>query len=108
MDREGIKKHKAVFDAWLDGAKIEVRYPGNVWIPAGGTGNTSEFSYGLEYRVKPEPKTREVWVNVYSGFDEIYRNPKTAHANITGGCIACAVPVTITFTPGEGLDGGDS
>ncbi len=105
MDREGIKKHRAVFDAWLDGAKIQCRSEGgDFWWP---TDDPPAWDYDTEYRVKPEPETREMWANVYP--ENIVLSRTQTYANTVAGThrIAC-IPVTITFAPGEGLDGGDS
>ncbi|KKN77922.1 hypothetical protein LCGC14_0354870 [marine sediment metagenome] len=104
MDREGIKKHRAVFDAWLDGAEVETKYSSqHAWHYTG----QPDFVKHTEYRVKPVPETREVWVNVYPHrhSDQAYVTRNGANLGALEDRIAC-VPVTITFTPGEGLDHG--
>lgn len=53
MDRKGIKKHKEVFDAWLNGAEVEYKDLGGEWR----TVKEPQFSSIVKYRVKPEACT---------------------------------------------------
>lgn len=48
MNREGIKKHKELFDAWLDGATVQRRCNGKFWDD-----NDPTFRPEHEYRIKP-------------------------------------------------------
>jgi len=105
MNREGIKKHKVVFDAWLDGAEVEYSFaPGtDKWRSV--VGEPLWHSY-LEYRIKPTPKTITRWTNVYPSPTRamaLYLNKREATISSCKDRIAC-VPVTITYTEGEGLE----
>ncbi len=104
MNREGIKKHRVVFDAWLDGAEVEYQGSDGRWHLSHAGPN---WCSTIEYRVKPEPETREVWANVFPECEITYHSKFTADACAGESRVAC-VKTTITFTPGEGLDGGDS
>jgi hypothetical protein len=79
MNKEGIKKHKAVFDAWLDGAEIQARDPGdrelNRWVDI-------EFPTWLtqvDYRVKPKPVT---YSPVYYNRVKLSRKDKSVDASM--------------------------
>lgn len=103
MNREAIKKHKAVFDAWLDGVEIEYKHQGEgeweaVANPAWYTGN--------DFRIKPQPQTRTMWVTIFSGGggENYYLHDTITDAKKMDKFhqIAC-VPVEVTWTEGEGL-----
>jgi hypothetical protein len=54
MDKEGIKKHKTVFDAWLDGAEVEVKYCDEAgWLPC----DEPMFLSDYDYRVRVIPNS---------------------------------------------------
>ena len=56
MNKAGIIKHKAVFDAWLEGAEIQYKVQGaNAWhdFVANSTYPEPLWLVSLEYRVKP-------------------------------------------------------
>lgn len=87
MYRDGIKKHREVFDAWVDGADIQ-------WNSLGGWKDitTPIFDTYCEYRVKPqEPHTGRTWqpkegenfwfINVFGDLDsEQWRGDTGARA----------------------------
>ncbi len=103
MTPEGFKKHKHLIEAWADGAEIEVRSDETgYWRPTRPYDPTWAIEY--EYRVKPTPKTVEMWVNVYPGYigASIYTSEFDADNFVRINRIAC-VPVTVTYTEGEGL-----
>lgn len=50
MNKEGIIKHKEVFDAWLNGAEIQYKV-GLGWTDVEHEPNWSQY---LDYRVKPK------------------------------------------------------
>ncbi len=103
MTPEGFKKHKdtPAFAAWLEGVEIEYL---NTCGWSGCLGANPGWHENTEYRVKPTPKTIEVWVNVYPGYIGAFIYTSEFEANKSGGPdrIAC-VPVTVTYTEGEGL-----
>ena len=100
MQREGIKKNKVVFEAWLAGAAIEVKPENGQWQFIKMPG----FIASQEYRVKPETKTVKRWVNIYpSGYGSLWATKAQAKPPRTDYCIAC-VPVEVTYTEGEGLE----
>lgn len=49
MTREGILKHKEVFNKWLDGAEIQFLSNSNEWIDL----KNPKWYTGFKYRVKP-------------------------------------------------------
>lgn len=104
MTPEGFLKHKdtPVFAAWLEGAEIERSIPPTRWLicsyPAWGE--------DTEYRIKPPPKTVEMWVNLYSNDGhsiEMYSSKQSADNNAEVSKRIACVPVTMTYTEGEGL-----
>ena len=51
MTREGILKHKEVFDAWLDGKPIQLYLKSkNAWLDV----DVPNWDIELEYRIKPK------------------------------------------------------
>lgn len=51
MTKEGILKHKEVFDAWLDGAEVQFYYESEEkWIDIDGT---PSFDFKRSFRIKP-------------------------------------------------------
>ena len=100
LDCEGIKKHKDVFDAWLDGAEIQYQCEGgDNWRPT----LRPTWSQDLKYRVKPAaPETRVGWVNVYRYSAYLYITKADADIVMDDARIAC-VPVMLDFIPGDGL-----
>lgn len=104
MTREGILKHKEVFDAWLEGAEVECfdDSPSQLgWFLC----PHPDFLLGARYRVKPQSQTRMTWVNIYPEEQVFYAYSSRKAADQGEGTqrIAC-VPVTITWTEGEGLE----
>ena len=102
MTPEGYLKHKdtPAFAAWLEGVEIEYL---NTCGWCEFLGASPGWHENTEYRVKPTPQTIQIWVNIYP-FAEVA-------AYFSRGCadnaarldrIAC-VPVTVTYTNGEGL-----
>ena len=49
MTREGLLKHKELFNKWLDGAEIQFLSNSNEWIDL----NNPSWDENIEYRVKP-------------------------------------------------------
>jgi len=101
MNKEGILKHREVFNAWLDGA--EIQFGGDPWCDV-HENNPSWNPYKM-YRVKPQPTTVTRWVNVNDdGPDWVLYDTETyADFNARPDRITC-VPVEITWTEEEGLD----
>ena len=102
MTPEGFKKHKdtPAFAAWLEGVEIEYL---NTCGWCEFLGASPGWHENTEYRVKPTPKTVEVWVNVYPhGAAGAYMDRIDANHIAGENRIAC-VPVTVTYTEGEGL-----
>lgn len=56
MNREGIKKHKKVFDQWLDGAEVEVKPKRGAW----GLTDSPLWAERQQYRAKPKQWTQYV------------------------------------------------
>lgn len=69
ITREGILKHKAVFDAWLDGAEVEEYYPGGLAHRRIGYHITDspEFLEGDDLRIKATPDSID-WSHVAPEF----------------------------------------
>ena len=103
MTPEGFKKHKdtPAFAAWLEGVEIEYL---NTCGWCEFLGASPGWHENTEYRVKPTPKTVEMWVNVghHMVMPTLYTN-KTAADNRSGATRIACVPVTVTYTVGEGL-----
>ncbi len=98
MTPEGFKKHKHLIEQWADGAEIEMECS-CCWEPV----VEPSWVFHQEYRVKPAPKTVEMWVNVYPhGAMGVHMNRIDANHIAGENRIAC-VPVTVTYTKGEGL-----
>lgn len=99
MTPEGFKKHKHLIEQWADGAEIEMECS-CCWEPV----VEPSWVFHQEYRVKPAPKTVEMWVNVghHMVMPTLYTN-KTAADNRSGATRIACVPVTVTYTEGEGL-----
>ncbi len=103
MNREGIKKHWRVFEAWLAGVEIQFKsrsspYPWN-------TTSAPEFNPDNEYRVKPQRKTVTRWVNVHpNGPGAILHDNKDQADHWTGIRRIATVPVEISWEEGEGLE----
>lgn len=82
--RRGIKKHKDVFDAWLNGATIEFRTNDkDKWVVI----RNPKFVYNNQYRVKQKP--REYWVVVLWGVSDedvihTYSTEDLAHKEAEG------------------------
>lgn len=49
MTREGLLKHKELFNKWLDGSEIQFLSNSNEWIDL----NNPSWDENIEYRVKP-------------------------------------------------------
>jgi hypothetical protein len=102
MTPEGFKKHKdtPAFAAWLEGVEIEYL---NTCGWCGCLGANPGWRENTEYRIKPTPKTVEIWVNIYpyAGVTAYFSRQCADHTARTNR-IAC-VPVTVTYTAGEGL-----
>jgi hypothetical protein len=109
--REGICKHKVMFDRWLEGKEIQYFVPGsNRW-------ESVEYPVWLEtsqYRVRPERKTVTKWANCYNSSELYNHSHVTIHDNRESADNAntvlaltereACVPVTISWILGEGLD----
>jgi hypothetical protein len=66
-----------------------------------GRGNRTH-NLNNHFDILPETQTREVWVNVYSHGTTANQSRKEANDNAASDRLAC-IPVTLTFTEGEGL-----
>ena len=101
MTPEGFKKHKDLIEAWADGAEIEEYKYFAGWTPM--QEGEPAWSETITYRIKPTTKTIQVWVNVYpyAGVAAYFSRGCADNAARTNR-IAC-VPVTVTYTEGEGL-----
>ena len=86
-----------------DGEKYTAR-----WHSNGRCYAVTECDHDLVNAPEP-PVTVEVWANVNQGckrvYVVIYDDPVVAKTNKQSDCIACCVPVPITYRPGEGLEG---
>jgi len=103
MTREQLLKHWHVIEAFRNGKQVQYRLPS---VPSGWAWSDStnpDFSLGVDYRIKPEPK--KMWVNVYPGPDNsVYGAVRFTRENADIAAntkrIAC---VEVTYTEGEGL-----
>lgn len=101
MDREGLKEHWDVVEAWVfDEAEVEHQDNGGTWQK---TGEVPNFYKNVKYRVKPQHQTRIVWVNIYANNVVCHNTEEIANGHGQLGRLACA-PVEVTWTEGEGLE----
>ena len=81
-------KHAAVIKAWADGAKIQVRIPGEGRLSHTWDDLEDEpihWYNTLEYRVKPEPKPdfiKYARVDQFSGYQYWCKSEKHIEANV--------------------------
>ncbi len=104
MTREELIELWPVLTAFKDGADIQCRRTDFVGNWNAIVDDPTWTVPDTEYRVKPVPQTREVWVNVYEAANStiMHASKVMADASVKWPRIAC-VPVTINFTEGEGL-----
>lgn len=102
MNREGIKKHKDVFDAWIDGATVQTFYDGG-WNDVYGPG----FYEDSDYRIKPvEPVVTVEYCRLYKGgigalsyntLQELFIDDRQCESAYT-------FPVKLTYRDGKLVD----
>ncbi len=113
MNREGIKKHHKVFEAWLNGAEVEYRtHDSGPW---GQTDSQPLFLVAYEYRVKEPSRTLSGWLNIVIGEDgDVWGQGFPSRQRADGQTLmqvngtvyprAACVEFSIPFKVGDGLE----
>lgn len=66
MNRERAKELLPIIQAYSEGAEIQTQnYKNKAWLDLG---DSPAFADGAVYRVKPEPRVFELWLDEESGF----------------------------------------
>lgn len=101
MDKQGIIKHKKVFDQWLKGGVVQLKSYGGQWVTLRGSIN---FHLQHDYRIKPAAKIVNRFANIYRDgeYGVLHESLLMASIKRANNCVAC-VEITVEYEEGEGL-----
>ena len=99
MTREEAAKWAELYQAYADGKVIQVRIHDGSWR------EWRSYNFDLpvtDYRIKPEPKKAEFWVNVY-GEHFGATHPSKQDADAAGRVRTACLHIVREYEEGEGL-----
>lgn len=65
-------KHADLIKQWADGAEIEFKSSDGHWFPS--TNNQPGWSPHREYRIKPQPQKRTVWIAIFPDYEVLFND----------------------------------
>lgn len=100
MTREEAAKWAELYQAYADGKTIQYLCNRGIWVD----GKTLSFTESEEkYRIKPEMKKVDVWLNVYEdGRHCVHTSRKDADTGVAAHRICC-LHIVREYEEGEGL-----
>lgn len=101
MTREEAAKWAELYQAYADGKVIQFYDGGTAWVECDKLRSAAYPPY--LYRIKPEPKKAEFWLNVYGEYLGTYSTTKEEADRVSGRGRTACLHIVREYEEGEGL-----